>query len=148
MAVELAALIPVVIIAAALAFNVLTYLGCCARFDRVAAEAVRVYGVSPGYGSYGRADCAASIEEAIEEAFEGSESVGVTVSAVDVGSLTGTEYEGAGLAFSLIPSFRKYTCTLTYTPRVFGSRVFGAAFPPATHECTYIVDPFKATGWL
>lgn len=148
MAVELAVLIPVVMVAAALAFNVLSYLGCCARFDRVAAEAVRVYGVSPGYGSYGRAECAAAVEEAIEKAFEGSESVTVSVSAAEVGSLTGTEYGGAGLAFSLIPSFRKYTCTLTYTPGIFGSGFFGAAFPPATHACTYIVDPFKATGWL
>ena len=42
MVVELVALIPVMLIVAAIAANLIAYMGACAMFDRAAAEAVRV----------------------------------------------------------------------------------------------------------
>ena len=148
MVVELAVLIPVAVAVAAIAMNLLGYLGLCARFDRVAAEAVRVNGTSPAYGSYSRASCEHAVEEAIREAFADVSGVEVSVSSVELGAVSGAERPEAGLVFSLVPTHRRYTCTLSCDPPFFGSGAFGAVFSPLRHECEYVVDPFNPQGWL
>lgn len=148
MAVELVALIPVMLVVAGVAANLIGYMGLCSRFDRVAAEAVRVYGVSPGYGEYGGESCAGSIETALAEAFEDVDSVDVEVASEDIGSLSGNEIEEDGLVYSFIPSFRRYTCTLSYDPVFFASGAFGFEFPELEHENSYVVDPYEPGGWM
>lgn len=148
MAVELVALIPVMLIVAGIAANLIGYMGECSRFDRAAAEAVRVYGVSPGYGEYGEETCVANITQALEEAFVGVDSVSVSVASQDIGVLSGDEVEGEGLLYSLVPNFRKYSCTLTYDPPFFGSGVFGFSFPNLVYTNTYVVDPYEPSGWM
>lgn len=148
MAVELVVLIPVVLIVAAIAANALGYLSECARFDRVAAEAVRVYGVSPGYGEYGASTCNAHVRDAIAKAFEDSQAVTVHVTSRDIGELTGSEVGGQGLVYSLIPSFREYTCTMEYAPPFFSHGVFGMTFPALSHAYVLVVDPYEPSGWM
>ena len=148
MVVELVALIPVMLIVAAIAANLIAYMGACAMFDRAAAEAVRVEGISPGYGQYGIASRVSAITGLINESFEGEDGVHVRVEAGELGALTGTDYgSGRGLLFSLLPTVRRYVCTMTYDPPFFPRGAFGIGFPSLEHSCTYIVDPFNPSGW-
>ena len=149
MAVELAALIPVILVIAAVSFNALIYMGECARFDRVAAEAVRVYGASPGYGQYSASACNANIKAFIEDSFGDREGLDFSVISVDIGAISGHELRSStGLVFSIIPSNRKYSCTMSYTPIMFRSGVFGASFGQVEHVCEFVVDPYKPQGFL
>ena len=148
MAVELAVLIPVVVVVAAIALNALSFMGLCARFDRVAAEAVRAEGTSPGYGCYSRASCESAVEAAIEESLGDVPCATVEVSSTEIGAVTGHDRDGVGLLYSFIPTHRRYSCTLSYTPWFLGSGVFGVAFGPVTHTCEYVVDPFEPQAWL
>ena len=49
MTMELMAVLPVAILIAIIAVNVLVFFGDCASFDRVARNAIRVYATSPSY---------------------------------------------------------------------------------------------------
>ena len=149
MVVELAALIPVMLIAAAISMNLLSYMGDCARFDKVSSQAVRVYGISPSYGDYGKSACTSNIKRAIETEFAGSENVKVDVSSTDIGSISGSDIaDNAGILFSLIPSFRKYTCVMEYKVPFFEGGAFGIEFPSQMHTREYVVDVFKSEGLL
>ena len=149
MVVELAVLIPVMLVAAAISMNLLSYMGDCARFDKVSSQAVRVYGISPGYGDYGKSACVSNIKRAIETEFAGSENVEVDVSGADIGSISGSDVaDNAGILFSLIPSFRKYTCVMEYKVPFFEGGAFGIEFPSQMHTREYVVDVFKSEGLL
>ncbi|MGI6221257.1 MAG: hypothetical protein ACOYIP_05255 [Coriobacteriales bacterium] len=148
MAVELVALIPAMLIVAAICANLVAYMETCAAFDRAAAEAVRVEGISPGYGQYGAASRTSAISGLINESFGEGSGVRVSVESSELGALTGTDYgTGRGLLFSLLPSVRRYSCTMTYEPPFFPRGAFGIGFPHLEHTCTYIVDPFNPSGW-
>jgi hypothetical protein len=69
MMVEMAVTIPVLLAVAGITINLLVFLGDCARFDRLAAEAVRTEASSPAYGGYGLAWRAQQVEERLNESF-------------------------------------------------------------------------------
>lgn len=148
MAVEMVVLIPVILVVAGISANLVGYLGECARFDKVAAEAVRVFGVSPGYGEYGRSAAETRIAEAIDAAFGDSDCVNASVSSSDIGLFSGGAHEEGGLVFSLEPRFRRYSCILEYHPPFFSAGVFGALFPTLEYEKSFVVDPYEPTGWM
>ncbi len=148
MAVELVVLIPVILIVAGILANLIGYFGQCARFDKVCAEAVRVYGVSPGYGEYGRSASESNITNAIDEAFAALNNTNISVSSTDIGILSGDKHESNNLVFSLEPKFRKFTCSLEYNPPFFSLGVFGTLFPPLRYEKSFVVDPYEPTGWM
>ena len=147
MSVELVAVIPVVLIVAAIGMNILDYMGQCAKFDRIASEAVRVYGVSPGYGQYGASNCNGAIERAIRQAFD-TDAVDVEVSSQDINVFTGADTSNSNLLFALIPSYRRYTCTMSFSPRFFGTSIFGVLIPQTQHTTEYVIDPYEPGGWM
>ncbi len=148
MAVELVVLIPVILIAAGILANLVGYMVECARFDKVSAEAVRVYGVSPGYGEYGKSSADANVEKAINEAFWNRENSEVEVVSTDLGLFSGDAHDDGGLVFSLEPRWRRFTCSLKYSPPFFSSGVFGMLFPTLEYEKSFVVDPYEPTGWV
>lgn len=147
MAVELVVLIPVMLVIAAVCANLIAYMGACATFDRAAAEAVRVEGISPGYGRYGLDSRVSAVTELLASSFDEGSGVRVHVEAGELGSISGAgRPAGRGLPFSLLPTFRRYTCTMTFEPPFFLHGVFGIGFPALEHSCSYVVDPFNPSG--
>ena len=128
MTVELMAVLPVAIVIAAVAVNVLAFFGDCAEFDRISRNAVRVYATSPTYGVQAP-QCQASVANAVrsqmDSAFEE-----VSVSA---------EHMGGGLT--------RYVATLEYAPNFFGlgvrDSVFGVQLPRLRHSTSLVVDMYK-----
>jgi hypothetical protein len=141
MAVEMAVVMPVLLAVVGIAVNLMVYLGDCARFDRVAAEAVRTQAASPGYGRYGIVSCAQSVEECIEQSFLGSDYLSFSVAASE-NSLLGAN-PGGGVGFSLLPSQETYVCTMNYRPWGFGDSFFGIQFSGIPHTRTYVIDPYR-----
>ena len=139
-AVEMAVLIPAIVVVALLAFNVMRYAELCARFDRVAPDAVLAHGVSPA-GSSGELAGVDAVTEAIREGMGGA-SCEVEVAVEDLG------LSGSGKALlTLAAGTTRFTCTLSYTPWPSSVSIAGAGFQLpelAKHERTIVVDRWKA----
>ncbi len=139
-AVEMAVLIPVIVVAALLAFNVMRYAELCARFDRVAPDAVLAHGVSP-VGPSGELAGVDAVTGAIKEGMGGA-SCEVEVAVEDLG-LSGS----GGALLTLAAGTTRFTCTLSYTPWPSSVSIAGAGFrlpELAKHERTIVVDRWKA----
>lgn len=126
--VELAVVLPVVIIVAVIAVNALSFLGSCAAFDRAAHQAVCAFGSSPASGQ-GADTAAALVSDAIDEQVR-AHNVAVSV----------TAREGAwGLT--------TFTARLEYRPTLFGlglrSEVLGVPLPPLVHESAFVVQMYR-----
>lgn len=126
--VELAVVLPVVIIVAVIAVNALTFFGACAAFDRVARQAICAWGAAPE-ASQSVDAAAAQVRSEVERAV-GASNVTVSVR---------TEGAPAGLT--------KFTARLEYRPTLFGlglrQEVFGVPLPPLVHEVALMVDAYK-----
>ena len=126
--VELALALPVMMIAAVIAYNALMFFGSCATFDRVFRDAVRVYASSGE--SLISATANARIASEVQSQMDDQCAVSVS--------------SGAGPAGTT-----RYTAVLTYTPTVFGraskESVFGVKLAVPRHTCTLTIDTF-ATG--
>ena len=125
--VELAAVLPVVLIIAAIAVNACTFFSECALFDREARQAVRVYATSYGYGE-GSETAVARIAQALDSEFDrNNEDVSVTASEAGDGCL-------------------RYTATIAYLPTLFSlglkSSILGVQLPALHHEVSLVVDPY------
>jgi len=121
------------------------FLGDCARFDRVAAEAVRTQAASPSYSHYSAASRSRDVQSIIELAFYGNTSVSITVSVSEAGFEGGTD-EGTGsdgVGFSLLPRQEVYTCTMNYRPWMFRGSFFGIQFSGISHTRQYVIDPYR-----
>jgi hypothetical protein len=146
MTVELAVCLPVILALIGITLNVLAYLNVCARFDRIAPDAVRSQAASPGYGQEGSALAASRICETIERSFNAGTSDGIiceiAVSATAVGlggeSATGSD----GISFSSLCQLERYDCQITYHPWPLNKIVF-LQFFEVTHTRSYTVDTFK-----
>lgn len=139
MAVELAVLVPVIVVVALVIWNVMRFSELCARFDRVAADAVVMHGVSPS-GASGELLGVAEVRAAIEQAM-GEASCEVTVSVEDVSG-------GEGRALiDLAAGTTRYVCKLGYRPwpGSFSIAGVGATLPElAHHERSVVVDRYRA----
>lgn len=158
MTVELAVCIPVLLAVVGVAINLMVFLGDCARFDRLAAEAVRLEAASPGYGSYATAAKVKAVQSLLGSCFAQQEylSVQVQASAGTVDGSTGTaggeapgggqnvhQENNQGTTFSLEPHHETYVCSLNYRPWGFGDSFFGIRFSGITHTRSYTIDPFR-----
>lgn len=123
--VELVIAIPVMLLAAVIAYNALVFFGDCAAFDRTFRNAVRVYAAS-GLAQDNQA--AVRITQAVEGQVDEACTVRTT----------------AGVAgFGLV----QYTATLEYTPTLFGrpfrTEFFGVRLAALTHHCSLTVQPLR-----
>ncbi len=105
MTVELAVLVPVILVVALTVLNLMGFVVSCAAFDRACAGAVVTYGVSPsGEGTLARG--ADEVRSAIAEEVGRDGRCEVEVRAEELGT-------GDALTSPLLT---RYTCTLTYRP--------------------------------
>jgi len=109
LAVELAVLLPIMVVVAIVAFNLMRYLEVCAAFDRLSYDAIVSQGVSPA-GTATDASATAQVQEAIEGGLDGWDEVEVEVTAERVSGGTSEE------TFTLSPFLTRFTCTLTFRP--------------------------------
>ena len=120
MAVELAIVLPVLLVVMVIVLDCLAYLGECAKFDHVAAQVVLAQGASPASGGYSNKKRAKAVKKALEQQFEDvATSVSVKVNA------------GGG-----VPLWRTgtFTCTIRMAPWPFRSTslsIFGLRVPTA-----------------
>ena len=146
MSVELAVCLPVILALVGLTLNLLGYMNVCARFDRVAADAVRSQATSPGYGEEGSALAASRVQSTIENALQSGLGNGfncdIAVSASGGGSNGSGSTSDEGLSFSLFSKLERYDCSVTYHPWPFSQIVF-LQFFELTHTRSYFVDPFR-----
>ena len=123
--VELAIALPVMMIAAVIAYNALMFFGSCAVFDRAMRDAVRVYASSEA--SQVSAAAEGQVARAVQSQLDESCTVTVASTATSRG-------------------FTRYTATLTYTPSVFGrpmrDAVFGVSLAKPVHTCSLTIDTF------
>ncbi len=128
MAVELAALIPVVVVVALVVFNLGRFVVLCASFDRVALRAVAMEGVAPS----GEQSTLASVDEVRGAIVRdlGTSSCDVEVYAEDAGALALT----------------RYRCVLAYRPWPSSFVLAGVLYDAPlvlTHERSLVVDRFR-----
>ncbi len=128
MSVELAVVLPVVIIIAVIVVNALTFFSECSSFDRIARNAVRVCATSPAY-EQDLSQSISKVSDLIESAMP-SENTESSVSASD---------NGLG--------YTSFTLTLSYYPTLFGlglkSEVFGVPLPSLNHSVSIVIDTYK-----
>ena len=138
MAVELACLMPVVLVMALVAFNLVRFVEACALFDRVALDAVVMQGVAPD-GEQSLISSVSAVRGSISEAFAEMPSCEIAVRAVPLS--TGSD---AGLAVN--PLLTRFVCTLRFYPWPLAFSVGGidARVPVAlTHEKSIVIDRFR-----
>ena len=131
MTVELAVVLPVIIVVMVIAIDCLVFVGQCARFDNLVPQRVLELAVSPEADGYTTAQRKAAVKEALEEDFcDWGQSVKVTCEEAD-----------SALGSSVV-----YTCTLRFVPwplSAGGSTLLGSSIPVRlTHECSFAVDPY------
>ncbi len=139
MTVELAVVVPVVIVVALIVLNLMWFVDACAAFDQAALDAVVAHGVSPAGEQTGSA-AVAQVKAALEQAMgrEGTCEVEVSAQAVSGGG------EAAPLVVS--PLLTRYTCTLVYRPWPRLLRMPGVTYeaPLALrHERELVVDRYR-----
>jgi len=129
-----------------ISLNVLGYLNVCARFDRIAADAVRSQATSPGYGQEGSALAVSRVRDVIETSFQSSTGSGfpseVAISVTMVGFGGESAGSGNGVSFSMLSRLERYDCRITYQPWPFSQIVF-LQFFELTHTRSYTVDSFN-----
>ena len=74
MSVEIAVIMPVTVVVALAIANIMSFLGCCATFDRASLDAVIAHGVSPS-GLQSELSATVAIQASIEEALGSNPSV-------------------------------------------------------------------------
>lgn len=137
MAVEMACLIPVVVVMALVGFNLLRYVEACAVFDRVCKLAIVTQGVSPP-GEQTQASATAAVEDSVCSSLGREESCTVEVSAEQLGM--------AGVTSGLSPLLVRYTCTLAYKPWPSAFSMAGVSLQAPLvlrHECQLVVDRYR-----
>ena len=140
MAVELAVLIPVVIVVALTAFNLMRFVELCAAFDHVALDAVISQGVS-SEGEQSEAAAAEAVRSCIEEA------MGSTACTVRVTATSPRDAAVPGkVSFPISPLLTRYTCELTYRPWPGSFVIAGVVYASPLqlrHERSLVVDRFR-----
>lgn len=139
MAVELAVLIPVIVVCALVVVNVMRYAELCARFDRVAPDAVLAHGVSPS-GTTGSLAGVDEVRSAIERGM-GPMACEVEVSVEDL--MEGVD----GALLDLSAGTTRFTCTLVFRPWPSSVSIAGVGYQvPASirHERKIVVDRYRA----
>lgn len=127
MTVELAVVLPVIVVVMVIAIDCLVYIGQCARFDNLAAQRVIALANSPGSESYETEARVEAVEEALSEDFS------------DWDQTVEVECDSSGGA-------DVYRCTLSFPPwplSASGGSLFGTAIPAALeHEYALAIDQY------
>lgn len=124
MAVELAVVVPVVLLLVVIAVDALVFTSECARFDHLACQRVLACAASPGKSGYALDSRSAAVQSALEADFA-KQGSSVEVSVADAGVL--------------LASMNVFRCTFRFSPWPLS-----AAGAPLTleHSCSLAIDPY------
>lgn len=139
MTVELAVLLPVVIVVALICFNALRFAELVARFDRVAPDAVLVQGVSPA----GSPEGLAGVDE-VRSQINAAMPEGACEVQVSLETLGAHE---AGAIFNLAAGSVRYVCSMSYKPWPASVSIAGASYSlplELEHKRSFVVDKYRA----
>lgn len=124
MAVELAVVMPIILIVLVIAIDMLVFAGECARFDHLAPQHIVAYATSPAMDEYAPEARVSEIQRALEADFAKN------------GSLVEVSCEDAGQALA---SMAVYHCTLRFSPWPLS---MAGAPAMLEHECELAIDPY------
>lgn len=139
MTVELAVLVPVVIVVALVVVNLMEFVDACAAFDRLSLDEVIAEGVSPA-GEQSMPASVAAVEDALRAALGRETHCDVEVRAERVSA-----GEGESL-LSVAPLLTRYTCTLVFRPWPRELRLPGISYSAPLelrHERTLVIDRYR-----
>lgn len=140
MVVELAVVIPVVLVVALIVLNLMGYIEACAAFDQAVPDTVIACGVSPAQ-EQDLPSALSSIQAQLTRTIGREARCEVEVSAAPL-----TDYpEGAPLTLS--PLLTRFECTLIYRPWPQELRLPGISLvsPVALrHQRSFVVDRFRS----
>lgn len=139
MSVELAVLMPVIIVVTLVVYNLARFVALCATFDRAAFSGVTSFGVSPS-GTQTSPAAVDQVERGIAKSLGASDAYTVRVSANRIRA------DGSSSGMSLAPRLYEFTCKLFFRPWPSAFVIAGVPFNAPLvllHERTLVVDRFS-----
>lgn len=138
--VEMAVVIPVLLVLALIVYNIMLFVAATARFDRIAPDIVAAHAVSPSGESDGSTDDSVGvIESQIEGAMAGYD-VEIEVTCTEGGASSGDDL------LTLIGGLRTYRCSMRMRPWPSSLSIAGVDLgaPVAlAHHRDVTVDPWR-----
>ena len=138
--VEMAVVVPVLLVLALIAYNIMLFVAATARFDRIAPDIVAAHAVSPSGEGDGSADDGVSvIESQIEGAMAGYD-VEIEVTCTEGGASSGDDL------LTLIGGLRTYRCSMRMRPWPSSLSIAGVdlgAPVSLAHHRDVTVDPWR-----
>ena len=138
--VEMAFVVPVLLVLALIVYNIMLFVAATARFDRIAPDIVAAHAVSPSGEGDGSADDGVSvIESQIEGAMAGYD-VEIEVTCTEGGASSGDDL------LTLIGGLRTYRCSMRMRPWPSSLSIAGVDLgaPVAlAHHRDVTVDPWR-----
>lgn len=145
MTVELAVMVPVVIVVAIAAANLVRYVELCAQFDRLAPDMVIAHGVAPA-GEMNSVASVGAVQAALENAMGSVAGLGSIEINVSVGDVSTQPSSEGGITFPISPLLSEFVCTLNYRPWPSSFVIAGIVYesPVAlSHSRAVVVDRFR-----
>ena len=139
MAVEMAVMMPVVIVMALVVFNLMRFIEVCALFDRVSFDAVVGEGVSPA-GEQSSMASTESVQREIEASLARWDECEIEVSATKLG-------DDPSSTLSLTAMLTRYECVLRFRPWPSSLSIAGVSMgsPVALeHRRVLVVDRYRS----
>ena len=140
MCVEAAIILPVVLVCALIAYNLMLFIDACAAFDRISLNAVVTQGVAPS-GEQSIAASVQAVEESITSSLGREGNCEVEVTAEKLGNTDATSAN-----FVISPFLTRFTCTLRFRPWPRLMRMPGITLEAPlylVHERSLVVDRFR-----
>lgn len=138
--VEMAVVVPVLLVLALIVYNIMLFVAATARFDRIAPDIVAAHAVSPSGESDGSTDDSVGvIESQIEGAMAGYD-VEIEVTCTEGGASSGDDL------LTLIGGLRTYRCSMRMRPWPSSLSIAGVDLgaPVAlAHPRNVTVDPWR-----
>lgn len=138
--VEMAVVVPVLLVLALIVYNIMLFVAATARFDRIAPDIVAAHAVSPSGESDGSTDDSVGvIESQIEGALAGYD-VEIEVTCTEGGASSGDDL------LTLIGGLRTYRCSMRMRPWPSSLSIAGVDLgaPVAlAHHRDVTVDPWR-----
>lgn len=138
--VEMAVVVPVLLVLALIVYNIMLFVAATARFDRIAPDIVAAHAVSPSGESDGSTDDSVGvIESQIEGAMAGY-GVEIEVTCTEGGASSGDDL------LTLIGGLRTYRCSMRMRPWPSSLSIAGVDLgaPVAlAHHRNVTVDPWR-----
>lgn len=137
--VEMAIVVPVMLVLGLIVYNLMMFAAATARFDRMAPDIVLAHGVAPASDWTGAADGSDAVAVQLEQAMEGY------AIEVEVSCESGS-HQGDGSILGLVGASWTYRCVMRYRPWPGGLSVAGVSLGAPdvlVHERSVTVDPWK-----